>query len=364
MVSIARGQAANTSNALLDLFTRSGAFLVDAFAVAFAIFDISDDDKLSVPVQVAPGSGTTALNLVTDRLGLGHYAASWTPGSAVNIGRYRIVWTYQLTSTSAVLTASEDFEVLAAPPVAAVSRYALVADFRDEDIADDATATDARLATLIANASKRVDLVCGQFFDARAMQIALDGQQVEALRFNFPIIALGTATMDDELLDATLFKVYNRHITQGMLSPDDRMDPRLEFITSLRSRRHVNTIGVNPFTRSQGRFTLGNQNVLVDGVFGYTDPSSTSTVGETPALIREATMLLVKRQIPKLGDPDELFDAQQRHRLTSERTRDQSYNLGAGRGGANYGPAGPSTGDPLIDDILMTYMAPIRFAGV
>jgi hypothetical protein len=85
-------------------------------------------------------------------------------------------------------------------------------------------------------------------------------------------------------------------------------------------------------------------------VWGYTEYDGTP-LGRTPSEIRRACMLLALRGVPPLGD-DAAWDARNRWRLVSERTRDQSYQLS---------PAdafGALTGDPEADRILKRYRRP------
>jgi hypothetical protein len=58
------------------------------------------------------------------------------------------------------------------------------------------------------------------------------------------------------------------------------------------------------------------------------------------------------RELPLLGHVDAREDAQRRFRITSERTRDQSYTLEALR------LHGAFTGDPEIDNILAAFSRP------
>jgi hypothetical protein len=58
------------------------------------------------------------------------------------------------------------------------------------------------------------------------------------------------------------------------------------------------------------------------------------------------------RELPLLGSADQREDAQRRYRLTSERTRDQSYTLEALK------LHGAFTGDPEIDNILVAFVRP------
>ena len=92
----------------------------------------------------------------------------------------------------------------------------------------------------------------------------------------------------------------------------------------------------------------GVQNVVINGLFGYTDPDGSPT-GRTPELIRHVTKLLVLREIPTMTDTSQREDRQKRWRIVSERTRDQGYNLDPLHAHGGF------TGDPAIDAILAAY---------
>jgi hypothetical protein len=225
--------------------------------------------------------------------------------------------------------------------------YTSIADLREEGVAETA-ASDARLEILIGLASRYIDRLTGRFFEPREMTVALDGTGGRVLRLGQPIVRvdgvfIGASPQahDGVPLDPTLYRVYNRHLTQRFVLPDDRDDPRIEFV------------GDEEVVSGAGRLVWprGAQNVTVQGVFGYTDPDGTPT-GQTPDLIRHATKLLVMREMPRLADLDRREDAQRRWRITSERTRDQSYSLEA------LQLRGAFTGDPEIDVILAVYQRP------
>jgi hypothetical protein len=67
------------------------------------------------------------------------------------------------------------------------------------------------------------------------------------------------------------------------------------------------------------------------------------------------TKLLALRELPRMTDVDRREDAQRRWRLTSERTRDQSYTLEA------LPLTGAFTSDPEIDNILVAFVRPADF---
>jgi hypothetical protein len=146
-------------------------------------------------------------------------------------------------------------------------------------------------------------------------------------------------------------RVYNRWLTQGMVLPDDRDDPRAEWVRIARPF---------PFQRHEPAYVIwrtGRQNVRVLGLFGYTDPDG-GFVGSTPERIRHVAKLLALRDLPGAWGDSEREDVRNRHRLLSETTRDQSYTLGRdARLGASGGGA-DLTGDPDIDGILAEYAAP------
>jgi hypothetical protein len=228
--------------------------------------------------------------------------------------------------------------------------YATVADLRAEGVSE-AVASDARLAMLIGLAGAYIERITGQFFEARALTLRLDGTGARVLPLGHPIVRIDAVALDsnpfspgDLAVDPELFRVYNRHLTQGLLLPDDRDHPRLELV-------HEEDVHLG---LGQLRWPRGQQNVEVRGVFGYTEPDG-SLVGRTPELIRHVTKLLVMRELPRMTDVDRREDAQRRWRLTSERTRDQSYTLEALRLHGDF------TGDPEIDNILVGFVRPADF---
>jgi hypothetical protein len=102
-------------------------------------------------------------------------------------------------------------------------------------------------------------------------------------------------------------------------------------------------------------FPRSAQNVSVTGLFGYTDPDGTP-LGRTPDSIRQATMLLVRRELGSLSDGDTTFDLQEGHRVKRIKTRDQEIEYSDER----MDGALTVTGDGAIDRLLSMYIRPIR----
>jgi hypothetical protein len=357
MGALARGQPSDCSNPVLDLFTQVNGVLVDVAVLEFQIFDVSDPGKQLAPVQVYPAAAgarapvdVATLCPAGDKLSTGHFVARWTPPIDEAIGTYEIRWFFRLTPTSPEQTFREEFEVLVEVAGFAATGYAAVSDLRDEGVTA-TDATDARLQRLIALASRYVERITGRFFEPRMQTLRVDGSGGRVLALGHPIIGIDTVSIDsnpfspaDLTVDPDLFRVYNRHLTQGLLLPDDRDHPRLELV----NEEDVH-LGLGRL-----RWPRGQQNIEVRGVFGYTEPDGSPT-GRTPELIRHVTKLLVLRELPRMSDFDRREDAQRRWRLTSERTRDQSYTLEALR------LHGEFTGDPEIDNILVAFVRPADF---
>jgi hypothetical protein len=353
MTAIARNQSSSVANPVLVALARDGGFLVDAYSLQYQIFDTSTEAKRLVPVQVYPVTGGTkaTVNLVTDRLGLGRYAAAWTAGGAETLGRHMIRWFLKLTSTSSEWTWDREFEVLAGAGYGAAmpSAYCMLCDLREQGILD-ADASDAKLLLLANEASRLLERFTGRFFEPRHQTIVVDGTGAEKLLLDQPIVAveevlLTSPLIDDSDIEGTDFQVYNRHLSQGLISPDDRENPKLD----LASYGEFVTEEVDFVPRSA--WPRGKQNVSVAGVFGYTDPDG-SPEGMTPSEIRRVAMMLVYRELLTLTSADR-EDRRLRHLVTSETVRDQSIArkfAGDAKGGCTA-----FTGDPDIDGIILRY---------
>jgi hypothetical protein len=99
---------------------------------------------------------------------------------------------------------------------------------------------------------------------------------------------------------------------------------------------------------------VADGNVVVEGLWGFTEDDGTPT-GRTPPAIRRATMLLVLRSMAPLAD-DASFEARSRWRIIEERTRDQSYRLDPSKQPARR--ASPATRDRRAPCALREAHAP------
>jgi hypothetical protein len=315
MQALGRGQRSDISHPALSVFTPIDGVLDEVDVVEYAIADRTGD----APVQVFPESGRAG----AARLGVGHYVAVYTPPASAQLGHHAVRWSVRAAESE--LHFETPFEVLAAP-IDTPPGYCMLQDLRDEGFGPEAV-SDVRLARIIALASRTIERITGRFFEPRRQRIELDGLGSSELLLDEPIIAIERIDIGGggPVSGAT---VYNRHITQGLMLPDDRQNPRIRL-----------------------GFPCGARNVRVTGLFGYTEPDGSPT-GTTPLLIREACKRLVVREIPPLADTGRREDVRQRYRILQERTREQSYTLD------RLAHPGALTGDPAIDDILVQFMRP------
>ena len=179
--------------------------------------------------------------------------------------------------------------------------YASVADLRAEG-ATVAEASDERLLALLDEATFLIDRVTGWFFEPRLATLRLDGRGTPSLELPVPPIRLDRLAVGD--LELSL--AFDDLVVVGAPVQPGFDGPRLTL-------------------RHGSRFPRGHGNVLVEGLWGFTEADGTAE-GRTPLAIRRACMLLVLRSLAPLAD-DAAFDARSRWRVIEERTRDQSIKL-------------------------------------
>jgi hypothetical protein len=303
-----------------------------------------------------PGAKAT-LDVTANRIGPGRYAATWD-SSAVALGRYMVRWYYQVTSTSAWVSFDQEFEVANVPYQGAA--YCTVYDLANDGMAS-ANSGDGSAQKLIAQCSRYIEFYTGRTFSPTYKLITVSGTFARALLLDEPICAIEGLQFDmsgvfDGSPEAQAnYRVFNRHLTQGLFLPDDRDNPKIEFLPTWDPSSYD-----GPYYPSSvwwRRMPRGVQNVQLGGYFGYTEPDG-SMIGGTPALIRLACRLLCFKQQYAPGDPRRA-DAFNRQRLTSEYTRDQGYIMDKPNA-ARASPFVTHTLDPEIDAILFGFIRPPR----
>lgn len=361
-IAVRQGEAISLTNPVLWFANISRAddyegFLRDVEALDFQIWDMR---VRSAPAQVFPALAGTwqAVDLDAHRLGEGRYVAVWTVGALQAAGQYEVRWRVQETL-------DDDARQLVVPFAIALSSsfipdaYATIEDMRAEGVPVTAVFTDARVAQALEAASALVEEYTGRVFHARFLDMMLDGKGGPILQLDEPIIGVeeiaytfqSFTTLDLPLQEGDIV-IYNRHIRDGLREPDDREDPRIEFLR-VRGIDRV-PLDYGALDGSPG-FTQSQQNVRVTGIFGYTEPTNAGhPVGVTPAAIREVTMRLAFQKLRPLFSTFGTSSGPSGP-VTSERTMDQSITYASPTQTQLYGGI---TGDPTIDQILLNYSRP------
>lgn len=191
----------------------------------------------------------------------------------------------------------------------------------------------------IAVASRMIDEFTGRWFEARQMTMDIDGTGTYELHLDTPIVSVDEVVLLDREFPVTKvftfelddLVIYNRHIAQGMVEPDDRENPMLGNVY----------------------FPKGRMNIRLTGAFGYTDGN-----GNTPDLIKRACILMVlrdKEPLASRGRQNSLLVGLGGP-LKSERTDDHEYELAVSE--VSMGSRAYFTGDPEIDQLLLNFRRP------
>lgn len=365
MASIAREQTSNCANPVLDIFFTQNGVLTDVSSLEYEIFE--DVSTPGTPVKVYPaGPGRAVVTLTLcpagQKLSTGRYVAVWPVPALELVGRHVIKWYAKLNPTSPEKLFQEEFEVLDSLSGSGAYGYALVQDLRDEGFTDTVAYPDAMLMERIERASRMVEMYTGQYFEPRTKTLTVDGRGRRYLLLDEPVIGVSSIKIStnifspaDGSIDLSAVRIYNRHISQNLTRPDDRRNPKVEFVHFNDRFGVPNDIG-GPYRITNLVWPYGQQNVQLEGVFGFTEYDGSST-GRTPTLIKHVTKLLAVRELPKMADSDARADNINRWRVMAEKTRHQSISYGNISGGRNSGggAAGRYTGDPEIDRILEAF---------
>ena len=134
--------------------------------------------------------------------------------------------------------------------------YATVADLRAEGVTT-ATADDARLTSLIEEAGQTIDRITGWFFEPRLLTLRLEGRGRPTIQPPFPPIRLDRLTVKGVELPLTPadIVIVGAPVCPGFSGPRITLRHRV--------------------------FPLGQGNVEIEGLWGYTEPDGTAP-GRTP----------------------------------------------------------------------------------
>ena len=365
MRGLAKGEQSTSTAPILQLITREGEFLKDPVEGSYIIEDVRDPD-LTPTTRV----NLTSLNLdpiasAGHKLGTGRFYIPTGDTSAWAFGTHRVVYTYKMETGGRDFKQIIEFEILNPTTFPTGQDYvgyaSTMALYRDAIFLLSGI-TPEKLHPHIRRVSLELENYTDRFFEPRYVEQYLDGSCRPVLFLDEAVIALesvSTVTRDadgaetTEDYDAAAYRVFNRHL-DGLFNPDDRHNPKLTM---------VETTQIPGVTGVHGEFQWpsGRQNILVKGVFGYTDPGAMSDkvlIGHTPDDFVQIVGTMVSRYI---GDPTLTSVSTWRPSLIkSYKTRDQQIQFYGASGNVDY--TGGVTGDAMLDQKLLRFVKPIRLS--
>ncbi len=222
MISVAKSTQATLANGALTLWVQdSDGFNVDVYSAAIQIVKPDGTDALAKTALTVSGP---------QHLGLGHYAFAWDPTAQTVGGPYTVRWFYQLIDKNTLLPLAEasfDQEMeLTAKPYAGPN-YCTIYDLQAEGL--DAAITVDRAQALISRASRYVENFTGRRFGPTYKVVTIDGSQARALLIEEPIVMIEKILLtvvsafgsSDLTVRSDTLKVFNRHLRENLLQPDD-----------------------------------------------------------------------------------------------------------------------------------------------
>ena len=227
---------------------------------------------------------------------------------------------------------------------------------RDEGYTDPPY-TDARVDSAILELDNYIERLTGNIFEPRTLTLNLDGTGKNFLSLPFPACYITSVKIDGSTVADSDYVVYNRHMT-GMLNPDDRRNPKIQF-----KRSSLSSSSIMGYSRNRSRtFPRGEQNIEVTGVFAYRDynpsePDLDAPVGSMALDLQRVALIIIERFLELEGEPY-AFEARRNWDIQIQSTRGNKIERG---GAITSGKlVGELTLDPVIDKMLSRFMAPSR----
>jgi len=204
---------------------------------------------------------------------------------------------------------------------------------------------DSVIASIIAWA-QFIELATGQFFESRAAEFTMDGNDSDTLFLPIPIIDCSAVYANSDMVNALNTQNYTVYNRRGPVQ-DDRKNPKIVWTT-----RFIGGFMPHVSARGQGCiFGKGYQNQKIVGNFGFVEAD-----GSTPYLIKRALIRLVIRD---LNNPDPMSSGYPVAigKITSETT--DGHTMQFGQLEVKQQDITDITKDQEISRILRMYKRPI-----
>jgi hypothetical protein len=330
----------------------------------FLLSDVAtrvDEGYVELKIERDSGTGFAELSVSTTRPPLRDVVLRYVyqdPSGDVE-------WDYRATP---VMADGTEYPTPTVADVVVDDAYTTLAAIRAEGVLE-ADVDDARVNSFITLASQYIHEVTRNCFTPRFQIIQVTGERDKRLFLDAPpIIALQKMEIDGVEEDLDALVVNNRHLRNGLTSPDDRKNPMVAFADSL-----LVDDGVRLESLGGGRFSDARQVIKIWGIFGFTDLPIGSVAGETytgsqvpldygstPGLIEWcARMLVIQKCYPFISDKSLMVSM--RDRINKQKTRDQEivfFQNSSTNGGGSF-----SDGFD-VDEVLRAFSKPLKIGFV
>lgn len=333
MKGIVRGDDNATAEAVVFYHPVAG-FMQDVYSLSYRILRASDS------VEVV---GNTIVDTIDEKLSTGRYRPTLATDASWSVGTHIVEWTYEATDSSGSKKYQEYLEVLDPQLFLTGTRYnTYVPTSRLLMNTALANVPVGMLQQVAADSAAYIESNTHRVFHPEYVSFKHDGVDSRNLPISLPIIGIESVytdyylDQDPELLED--YVVYARHL-QGLRSPDDRDAPQIEL-----------------FETDATKLKYGNQNIIITGVFGYTEHNGTP-VGTTPPRIMQATSILSHMfAMDPLGIDNSVWNVSS---ISEAETRDQRIKFNANMAASEGGQLGLS-GNKILDDIIIAYKRPMH----
>jgi len=357
MPGIVKGEASSCANPLLPFFYQEQGIMKDIYSLRYEVFSSAGSKVYFKTVDVKPCSEGGF------KKGTGYYVADFAPYIAgaepedppvlnLSAGVYDMVFYFKVTATSDELAALYRFEVLDSKYFRLGSRFASYVGSDLEALSG--YPVEERQKALEA-ASRMVEALTGRFFFPKYMTIRHSVRpESRALWLDQPIIGINAMSIElsdpysygptEYEINTANMRIFNRHL-EGLLSPDDRQNPKIQLVSSYSNDEDL----------AYEIFPVGCKSLIISGAFGYTDPDG-SPWGEVPRLLQDVVISLADRRLQDPTGADPVL--QNANRIKMAKTRDQQIQFDTSGTSAGGGTGANMTGDARLDDILASFCRP------
>jgi len=227
--------------------------------------------------------------------------------------------------------------------------YITIQDIRNAGIPD-TEKTDSEVQSSIDYWSAQIDVWTGQWFNAREVEVTIEGRNSNILLLGIPIIDVTQIRMNHHLPDhaGDLYTTFNRfQIFKSRVYPDDRRNPRITLVTNKYS-----------IYSSYGKAFMRSLFTTIEGIFGFIEKD-----GTTPKPIQRACLKLVMRDLKNpildsVSNPHTTAGA-----LKREKTDLHEVEYYESSESVVATEQGTLSGDGEVDRILSFYRKPIGVGG-